>query len=281
MDFGDAAVIAGDQAVEDFGQPDPRAAVDSAHDPEVDHRDAPVGQREEISLVKVGVEEAVDDRLPQEGADQGCRERLAVVPGRNQRVAVVELDPVEPFERQDPARGSPPVDLRHMEVGLGDHILAQLRRGGGFALQVELAHGPLAEMGDDQPRPQPRSFTAGIFDMSRGPFIGFQRFGEFLLDAGPQNLDGDFAAFGGDRTVDLGDRGGADRLGVELAEQLVERGLERGFDRLLDRREGGGGRSSWRRERFSAARAPTRSGRVDSACPSLIAAGPISWSAFA
>ena len=70
MDFGDAAVIAGDQAVEDFGQPHPRAAVDAAHDAEVDRRDAAVGKREQIAVVKVGVEEAVDHRLAQEGADR-------------------------------------------------------------------------------------------------------------------------------------------------------------------------------------------------------------------
>ncbi len=76
MDFGDAAVIAGDQAVEDFGQPDPRPAVDPAHDPEIDRGDAPVGQCEQIALVEVGVEEAVDHRLAKEGADQDRGERL-------------------------------------------------------------------------------------------------------------------------------------------------------------------------------------------------------------
>ena len=75
MDFGDAAVIAGDQAVEDFGQPHPRAPVDPAHDAEVDRRDAAVGQREQIAVVQVGVEESVDDRLAQEGADEDRGER--------------------------------------------------------------------------------------------------------------------------------------------------------------------------------------------------------------
>ena len=155
MDFGDAAVIAGDQAVEDFGEPDARAPVDPAHDPEVDRGDPPVGQREQIAVVKVGVEEAVDHRLAKEGADQDRGERLAVLAGRDQRVAVVELDAVEPFERQHAPRGPPPVDLRHVIAGLGDHVLAQLGGRRGLALQVELARGPLAEMRDDQPRAQP------------------------------------------------------------------------------------------------------------------------------
>ena len=115
-------------------------------------RDPAVGQREQIAVVEVGVEEAVDHRLAQEGADEGRGERLAVLAGRDQRLAVVELDPVEPFERQHPPRGAAPVDLGHVIAGLGDHILAQLGGRGGLALEVELARGPLPEMGDDQAR---------------------------------------------------------------------------------------------------------------------------------
>ena len=85
MDFGDAGVIAGDQAVEDFGEPHPRAAVDPAHDPEIDRADPPVGQCEQIALVEVGVEIAVDHRLAKEGADEDRGERLGVVAGGDQR----------------------------------------------------------------------------------------------------------------------------------------------------------------------------------------------------
>ena len=175
------------------------------------------------------MEEAVDHRLAQEGADQDRGERLAVVPGRDQRVAVVELDPVEPFERQHPPRGAPPVDLGDVIAGLGDHILAQLGRRGGLALEVELARGPLAEMRDDQARPQSLGLAAVALDMRRGPFVGLDRPGEFLLDARAQHLDRDVAALGRHRAVDLGDRGGADRHLVELGEQAFERGSERCF----------------------------------------------------
>ena len=45
VDFGDPAVIAGDQAVEDLRQPHPRPAIDPAHDPEVDRaRSCPSGR---------------------------------------------------------------------------------------------------------------------------------------------------------------------------------------------------------------------------------------------
>ena len=149
VDLGDAAVIAGDQPVEDLGQPHPRPSVDAAHDPEVDRGDAPVRKREQIAVVEVGVEETVDHRLAQEGADEDRCKRVAVLTGRDQRIAVVELDPVEPFQCEHAACRSPPVDLRYVIARLGDHILAQLRRGCRLTLQVELARGPLAEVGDD------------------------------------------------------------------------------------------------------------------------------------
>ena len=60
MDFGDSAVIAGDEPVEDFGKPQPRLPVDPAHDAEIDRRETAIGKGEQVSLVKVGVEEAID-----------------------------------------------------------------------------------------------------------------------------------------------------------------------------------------------------------------------------
>ena len=90
------------------------------------------------------MEIAVDHRLSKEGADQDRGERLGIVAGGNERVAVAQLDPVEPFERQHAARGPPPVDLGDVEAGLGDHIVAQLGRRGALALEVELASWSIA-----------------------------------------------------------------------------------------------------------------------------------------
>ena len=93
MDFGDATIIAGDEAVEDLGEPDARAAVDPAHDPEIDRPDPAVGQREQIAVMKVGVEETVDHRLAQEGADQRRRQRLAVLARLDQPSRSLSLIP--------------------------------------------------------------------------------------------------------------------------------------------------------------------------------------------
>ena len=56
-------------------------------------------------------------------------------------------------------------------------------------------------------------------DLRRRPFIGLDRLGEIRLDVRPQHLDRDLPALGGDGAVDLGDRGGADRLGIDLGEE--------------------------------------------------------------
>ena len=163
-------------------------------------------------------------------------------PAATKRVAVVELDPVEPFQRQHPPRGAPPVDVGNVIAGLGDHIFLKLAGRGRLALEVELARGPLLEMGDDQARAEPLGFAAIGFDMRRGPFVGFDRLGEFLLDARAQHLDRDIAAFGRDRAVDLGDRGGADRHFVELGIEAFERRSERAFrsSARIERERGGG-----------------------------------------
>ena len=82
--------------------------------------------------------------------------------------------------------------------------------------------------------------------------------------------------------MDLGDRCRADRLLVESRENSVSSGASSACSiaRLIAG-NGSGGSESWSCSRFAAANSPTRSGRVDSAWPSLIAAGPISCSAAA
>ena len=55
--------------------------------------------------------------------------------------------------------------------------------------------------------------------------------GEGLLDAGPQDLDRDRLALGGDGVVHLGDGGGRDRRVVEAEEQRLQRLAELGLER--------------------------------------------------
>ena len=241
MDFGDAAIIAGDQAVEDLGQPQPRLADDAAHDAEVDRGDPPVRQREQVPLMEIGVEEAVDDRLAQERLDQGGGELAGIVPRGDDRGAIRKLDAVDPFQRHHPAGGAPPIDRGHVEAGHRRHVLGQFGGGGGLAPQVQLAQRPLAEAGDDEAGAQARELAAHRIELGGGPFVGIDRAGEILLDPRAQHLDRDRAPLGGDRAMDLRDRGGADRLGIEHRICGLERLAEAALHRGADQREGEGG----------------------------------------
>src|SRR5256885_3015301 len=106
------------------------------------------------------MEETVDHRLAEEGSHQNRGERATIVSGSDQTLAVVELDSVEPFEREHAARRPPPIDLRNVIARLGHHVLAQLGTRGGLALELEFTRGPLLEMGDDEPRTKPLQLPA-------------------------------------------------------------------------------------------------------------------------
>ncbi len=88
MDFGDAPVIAGDQAVEDLGQPDPRLPVDAAHDAEIDRRQPPIRQREQIALVEIGVKKPSITAWRRKARTRVAAQRLEVVARGDQRVAI-------------------------------------------------------------------------------------------------------------------------------------------------------------------------------------------------
>ncbi len=250
MDLRDPAVIAGEEAVEDLGEPDSSLAVDPAHDAKVDRGEAAIGQGEEITLVKIGMEEAVDHRLPEEDPDQRSGERLHVMAGLDQLPAVGQLDAVDPFERHHSPGGAGPVDLGHEEAGLGDQVFAELRSGSGLLPKVELAVGPLPERSDDEPGPEAGRLAAHRLDLRGRPFVGLDRAGKILLDIGPEDLDRDLRAFGRDRAMDLGDRGGADRDRVDLREHLLDRATQRLLDRRTDLLEGRGGQAVLQRRQI-------------------------------
>jgi hypothetical protein len=98
-----SAIVADDEAVENLGEPQPRLAIDATHDAEVYRSEPAVLQREQISLVQIGVEETVDDCLAKEGAHQVRGKGLEIVAGCDQCVTVSELDPLNPFEGHHPA----------------------------------------------------------------------------------------------------------------------------------------------------------------------------------
>ena len=88
MHFGDAQVVARDEAVEDFGEEAPLLLAEPAGDAEIDRDDRAVGLDEQIARMHVGMEEAVAQRVAQEGLDEVGGDRLEVVAGGAQALDV-------------------------------------------------------------------------------------------------------------------------------------------------------------------------------------------------
>ncbi len=178
----------------------------------------------------VGVEEAGADRLGEERQHQPAGERGQVVPRGLERFDVGDLDAVDPFDRHHPPIGAVPVDRGDAIAFETAHRLGELGGRGCLAAQVELAIGPALEVGDRQPRAQPRCLAAERFEMGSGPFVGRDVARQPLADAGTQHLDRDMLALGGDRAVDLRDRGRTDRNRVDLGVDRVDRRFEAARD---------------------------------------------------
>ena len=81
MHFGDAQIVARDEAIEDFGEEAALLLAEPAGDAEIDRDDGAVGLDEQIARMHVGVEEAVAQRVAQERLDQVGGDRLEVVAG--------------------------------------------------------------------------------------------------------------------------------------------------------------------------------------------------------
>ena len=81
---------------------------------------------EQIAGMHVGVEEAVADRMAQEGLDDACgRAPTRSRPAASMAARSYSADAVDPFDRQHVARGQIPFGLRHAEIGV---VLACSRR---------------------------------------------------------------------------------------------------------------------------------------------------------
>ena len=136
MHFGDAAIIAGDEAEQDFGEEAPLLHAEPAHDAEVD-RDQPSGVVEkQIARMHVGMEEAVAQRVAQETLDHLAAEigqiDLRCVEAR----VIVQRDAVDPFHRQHVVGGAVPVDRGHAKVRIVAGVLRHLRQRGRFQPQI-------------------------------------------------------------------------------------------------------------------------------------------------
>ncbi len=112
MHLGDAKIVAGDEAVEDFREEAALLLAEPPGDAEIDGDDGAVRLDEQVAGMHVGVEEAVAQRVAQERLDEVGGDRLQVVAGGAQRLDVGQLDAVDPVHGEHVAAGALPVDRR-------------------------------------------------------------------------------------------------------------------------------------------------------------------------
>ncbi len=231
MDLGDPPVVARQKPDQHVGEVIAGGAVEPPHDPEIDDDDRPRGIDEHVSGVQVGVKKAVAEHLIEKGAGGFCQQLVDAVPGGEQRGAVVDADAGDPRQRQHPAAGALPVDLRHAKARIAGEIFGELGPGRGLEAQIHLESDHFGQGLNDLDRLQPPQRRVKPLDPACEPQEQVEVAGEGLGDPRPQHLDRDLAAVGGFGEMDLGDRGGGDRGFVERCEQGFERPLELGFDR--------------------------------------------------
>ena len=79
VDLRHAAVIALDEAIEDFREKAPLFQTEAAHDAEVHHCETPLCVNEQISLMHVGVEKSVPHRRAQKRLYDVAAEGLQII----------------------------------------------------------------------------------------------------------------------------------------------------------------------------------------------------------
>src|SRR5690606_2757099 len=80
MNFGGAAPVSGDEAVQNLGEETPLFRLKPTHDAAIDRDQIALGIDEQIAGVHVGMEEAVTQRLAEKGLDDDAREAGKIVP---------------------------------------------------------------------------------------------------------------------------------------------------------------------------------------------------------
>ena len=117
------------------------------HQPEVEQRDAAVGQAQQVALVRVAVDEAVAHQLHREAAHRRPRERLTLGVGQRSRRRAVN-----PFRGEHARRGERRVDLWHDDAELGQPFGVQRIEAADVArlrLKIELREDAAAHLVQD------------------------------------------------------------------------------------------------------------------------------------
>ena len=205
------------------------AGVDHAHEPEVEEADAAVAEQQVVARVRVAggaaevvqgaEEEAVDDLA--EAVALGGAQLLDLLEAR----ALEQLGDEHAAARQVGVHGR---DMRERVPAPGARDGAMVR---GLDLVVELLGHALAQLGGQRPHVQPR--RQALDERQQQPQVA-QVDLDRLGHAGVLDLDRYGLAVERDGTVHLSDRGGGERLVLELGEVLAQRAAQLGPDEPLE-----------------------------------------------
>ena len=238
MHLGNLAVIAGQKAGQHVGQEIAGLLVEPAHDAEIDRDDAALGVHEGVARMHVGMEEAVPEHLIEEGGGGLAQDFRGVQPHFLQRFQIVDPGAAHPLDGHDPRGGPAPVHGRDPEARIVGKIIGQLGRGGGLHAEVHFHLDGFGEQFDHLDRLQAADPGPVLFQQLGDPEEQVEVAGEPFLDIGPQDLDGDVLALGGNGEMHLGDGGGGDRFFLEAAEHLADGAFQLFFQHALG--DGGG-----------------------------------------
>ena len=226
QDVRRGCLIGLDEGQHEIEHPSAVALRDPADAPEVDEAHTAVGHREEVALVRVGMKGADLEDLPQVAADSGLDDLAAVDPrliheiGPRARHAGDEL-------HGEHTRRSELIDrCRKGDAGVVGERLPEECQIAGLVLVVELRaqgrHELGGESGDVVGATPLRVFGRGpspTCDDLEVELHGRSR-------ARPLHLDRHVALVVEPGAIDLADRGGRQRHGVELRKELIDVGSE-------------------------------------------------------
>src|SRR5512143_42749 len=198
---------------------------------EIEEGDAAVVREKDVSGMRVGVEEAVEERLLEVGPEELLGEGASVDVELREGAQRGDLLARDEVHRENARRRVVVDRLRHDDVvelregrTESDHVL-------GFLPVVELLEESLAELFEHRLDVE----GLGVSREDLGDLAeGLEVVGDLFADAGPLHLDGDATPVPQRRPVDLAQRGRCGRLLFEARERLRDPRTELGLHDLLD-----------------------------------------------
>ena len=210
MHFGHTPVVAGDEAVKDFGQKPPLLQPQAAHDAEIDSCQAALLIEEQIALMHVGMKKTIAHCVTQKGLDDRPSQRRQINDARLQGCDIRQWRAIDPFQCQDRFGCPVPVYLGKPEIGIMRNIFSKLRRSRGLEPEVHFHPDRTGQRFDDLDKFQTPRLRKVAFGEPGGEKHVIQIASKSPLDAGAQNLNRNISgALSVDNPglVDLGDRG--------------------------------------------------------------------------